>query len=76
MSTYEFKVAVTGVRIAHIQADTLEEAKEIVDSHGNERLFDDEYAVRRFGGGLIKIYSDDDRDMTEISEWRELYGNR
>lgn len=76
MKTYIYKVRVSGVRIAHIQADSLEEAKEIVDSHGNERLFDDEYAVRRFGDGLIEIVSDDDRDMTQISEWREPYGNR
>jgi len=70
VSTYEFKVTVTGVRIAHITADSLEEAQEIAESHGNERLFDDEYAVRRFGDGIIEIVSDDDRDMTEISEWR------
>lgn len=72
MKTYIYKVRVSGVRIAHIQADSLEEAKEIVDSHGNERLFDDEYAVRRFGDGLIDIVSDDDRDMTEVSEWKEI----
>ena len=72
MKTYIYKVRVSGVRIAHIQADSLEEAKEIVDSHGNERLFDDEYAVRRFGDGLIEIVSDDDRDMTEVSEWKEI----
>ena len=72
MKTYIYKVRVSGVRIAHIQADSLGEAKEIVEGHGNERLFDDEYAVRRFGDGLIEIVSDDNRDMTEVSEWKEI----
>jgi|TARA_E500000331_G_C16886707_1_gene552858 hypothetical protein len=72
MKTYIYKVRVSGVRIAHIQADSLGEAKEIVEDHGNERLFDDEYAVRRFGDGLIEIVSDDNRDMTEVSEWKEI----
>ena len=72
MKTYIYKVRVSGVRIAHIQADSLGEAKEIVEDHGNERLFDNEYAVRRFGDGLIEIVSDDNRDMTEVSEWKEI----
>jgi len=65
---YDYQVTVTGLRTARIQANSLEEAQEIVEGHGNERLFDDEYAIRRFGDGKIEIIAD---DLVCDTEWIE-----
>ena len=65
---YDYQVTVTGLRTARIQANSLEEAQEIVEGQGNERLFDDEYAIRRFGDGKIEIIAD---DLVCDTEWIE-----
>jgi hypothetical protein len=65
---YDYQVTVTGLRTARIQANSLEEAQKIVEGHGNEQLFDDEYAIRRFGDGKIEIIAD---DLVCDTEWIE-----